>query len=333
MKHCLQYYITKGFTGGDIMSSILDTIVFVFVSGVVMGIAAIIACAFQSKKREHPDEQSHEQATYIIKPTITKEFYVTERSYREVAPEYITVSPSKKCYEATYNGIGYLNYRTYCFSARFTETKRMRKREIKLFDDCDVSKKIQLLGYTDPISYEPVSPEVASENQLSYMSSLIDETSCVVKVPLDKLCRADASGLIYYMTEGGHTPSADIIEYASELHIEMSFCYPDWLVFEKIYNNLSQADKIAFFIFCVYRDTYKPSCENPNKSPCHNLFMDFSNEYSKDERFLKSWKTYYTNGHQIVHFGETTDDYYRVPGGSKRTLAYKTASDFLSSQF
>ena len=97
----------------------------------------------------------------------------------------------------------------------------------------------------------------------------------------------------------------DIIEYATELHIRASYCFPDWLIFGNIFENLSAKEKIAFFIFCVFRDKYKPTCENPNHSPYKNLFTSFADLYCENKKFLDSFHNHYYNGHNLVRFGKT----------------------------
>lgn len=305
------------------MTFIFNMLILAVISGVVIGVIISIC----NKKN---DTSTHERESIIIKPTITTEFSVSENSFTEIAPDYIRIPHNANCHEYNKGGIGFLNYQTYSYSARYVETNRMRKRTIDVFDNCDVKSQILSQGgYTDPISYEPIIPDPATENQLSYINSLIEETSCTIEVPLDKLSSLDASGIIYYLTEGGHTPSADIVKYSGELHIKASYCFPDWLVFQNIWNKLSQKNRISFFIFCVYRDKYPSTCDDPSCSPHKNIFTSFAEQYRNNEKFLSSMQKNYVNGHDLVRFGRTVtrDSPYR--GGSKQTTAYKLAIEFL----
>lgn len=285
-----------------------------------------------SSKNENKYEELIESIN--INPIIEKELTTSYRDYHETSPRCISLPPDGRYYETSSGKIGYLNYQTYSFSAKFIQTNRMRTNKIiDLFDDCDIETEIRKLGYTDPINYEVIAPEAASEAQLEYLNDLIDETSCDLRIPKEKLCWLDASYIIDYIKDGGHIPSIDIINYATELHIKLSYCAPDWIIYTKIFESLTSIeDKIAFFIFCVYRDQYKPDCENPNKSAHKELFYSFAELYKSDTSFLKSFTQYYAykDGIRLVHFGENQLIKYNIHGGSKRTMAYKTAITYLA---
>lgn len=292
---------------------------------------ALVIIHILTKKGNRTEDISKQSSAIIIRPTITVD-RVREVSTKEIAPDFIDIPLNKNYYETVSGGIGYLNHRTYQFTAKFIETNHMRTREIReVFEDCDIKAKIYSMGYTDPISFEPVAPESATERQMEYIQGLVEDTSCIIRVPLSTLSKADASGIIYYLTKGGHTPSGDIMDYATKLHIPLSYLCPDWLVFTRIFETLSLREKIAFFIFCVHRDKYKPSCDRPDNSPYREIYYSFADRYIEDARFLKSFKDYYHDGHQLVRFGFTTSEEYPVRGGSKQTIAYKAAIGFLDN--
>lgn len=253
---------------------------------------------------------------------------------RYIVPECIKVALAPNYYEATSNEIGFLNYRTYEFNARFIETNRLRTRQIETFEPENILEEISSLGYyKDSITYKLVLPKPATERQLQYIDILIEKTSCDVEIPLDKLSVQDATGVIKYLLAGGQTPSKDIMEYATELHIHASYCSPDWLIFEKIFYALPDKERIAFFIFCVFRDKYKPKCENPNRSPYKNLFASFADLYCENKRFLDSFQKNYQDKEDLdlTFFGSITTEEFSVSGSSKRTLAYRTAMEYLEN--
>lgn len=330
------------------IQSIFEMLPLIIVISVIIGIICIINNI--SKKREiknlqeqksrknplsHTNIKSQVPDTMTLKVTSECTLSVIETNY---APDSVNLPDNATCYESTSGNIGFLNYRKYAFSAKYIETNRMRKRyKDGIFNDNDLKKEITSLlsqGYCEPITYEPVPPETATESQLDYINSLSKETGCKINIPLNKLSKADASGIITYMTDGGHTPSKEIIEYASELEIQLSYCFPDWLIYKRIYETLSTLkDKIFFFIFCVHRDEYDAIYENPNQSPSKELYLSFAEKYSTDPRFIESFQKYHntTNGHNLVRFGETITADYPKMGGNRRTLAYKTAIQFLKN--
>ncbi len=252
---------------------------------------------------------------------------------RYIVPECIKVALAPNYYEATSNEIGFLNYRTYSFNARFIETNRLRTRQIETFEPENILEEISSLGYyKDSITYKLILPEPATEKQLQYIKSLMEKTSYTVEIPVDKLSKTDASGVIDYLLAGGQTPSKDIMEYATELHIRASYCSPDWLIFEKIFYALPDKERIAFFIFCVFRDKYKPACENPNRSPHKGLFTSFADLYCENKRFLDSLEKNYLNNENLdlTYFGKITDEFWG-DRDNRQTLAYKTAIAYLEN--
>lgn len=305
------------------MGFVLNMLIFAIIFGVILGIVSFVSD--NRKKTSYTPE--HE--SIVIKPTITKEFYVTEASYKEIAPKYIRLPYNADFHSFNDGGIGFLNFQTYSYSAKYVETNRMRKRKIEVFDDQDIKSQILTQGYTEPITYELTMPDPATERQIDYIKSLINETSCKIEIPLDKLSALDASGIIYYLTEGGHTPSKEIIQYLGKQHIKASYCYPDWLAFQNIWDNISEKDKIAFFIFCVYRDEYSAITENYDYSSHINIFKSFATQYEKNEKFVSSMNKHYHDGHDLVRFGKTVSKDNPWNGGSKQTMAYREAIDFL----
>ena len=324
---------------GYVMEAILSIFVIAIVTVIIWSVVSSSSNNSSHKRNNNFPSSNKNRPTKStsnlpeLKLTITKEFYAEEVDYSKIAPRSILVPNGIKGTEHPNDCIDFLNYKVYSYSAKFIETNRMRKRTITIWDDNDdIRQKIYSLGYTDPISYELANPRKITERQKDYVKSLVNQTGCTLPVAIDRLAFGDTSGIIYYLTEGGHTPNINMIKYLNTLHIEASYLYPDWLVFEIIWNSISPNNKIAFFAYCVWRDINNPLNDTLQlNDSMYNVFNAFSDKYIEDDKFTRSLTNNYNDGHKLVHFGTTITSEFPISGGSKQTYAYQTTKAYLSN--
>lgn len=222
-----------------------------------------------------------------------------------------------------------MNCDLYNFSGKFSETKRMRKNHtIHIFENENVKDAIIRLGYEEPIEFEKIDFKRPSEAQADYLYDLAHGV-----VP-DNVSFDDASALISRYVEHDRIANPHLFRYATEMHIPVSYYCGKKQLYNLIFGGLELRDQIAFFVFCVYRDAYDSrgshQIANLNNSPYKHFFYEFANCNKDNSSFIKSMHKY--AGQELRFFGEHTFNGYVTTGGSKNTIAYKTAKEFLKTR-
>lgn len=223
-----------------------------------------------------------------------------------------------------------LNYSNYIFSGKFSKTGKMRtKRRICVFEGDDTLSAIKSPGYEEPISYTREIPSSPSEAQLNYLYDLATERGETVP---EYLSFTDASALISRYVDRDSIPNPALFQYATEMHIGVSYFTGKRNLYDIVFAQLSPIDKYAFFIFCVYRNFNHSMTGNLNRCNYRELFYNFAHMVEQDSKFQKSINDNYY-GSDLRFFGSkySKELGYSLTGGSKRTYAYKTARDFLQN--
>lgn len=298
-----------------------------------LGFIALVAFATYFFYKSYKFRLAYTDACNIYQQQTNK---TPVRSYyvKNVIPFNITQQtlPSKTQY-IEYNQIyrhetscNNLNCDEYIFSGKYVETNRIRtKKHIIVFPDQNVKEEIIRLGYTDPIEYSLEESCPASEKQLAYLKDLTKNS-----VP-SHLSLKDASALISRITEHDHIPNPQLLEFATQMHIEVSFFIGKKRLYNTIFSNLPTIDRIAFFVFCVYRSLSKDfSVSNLNHSVHKRLFYEFADLRKDDTSFLRSMNNY--TGAELRFFGTKTINGLIITGGSKNTIAYTQAKQFLNEK-
>lgn len=225
--------------------------------------------------------------------------------------------PVKKTGHPSHN----MNCERYVFSAKFTQTGRIRsKKEVIIFEGDDVSESIKKMGYEEPINIISTGWDKPSEAQISYLRNvklLNQETG---------LCSVDASCLLSSYETGIGVAPQGLYQYATKHRIVTSYYAPENYLYENIWSSLDGCEKIAFFIFCIYRDRMLYKDANLDRFPQKNSIYESACELEKDDRFIKSMEKYAAT--DLMVFGESKTvggTVYYVCGGSKNTIAYKAA--------
>lgn len=218
-----------------------------------------------------------------------------------------------------------MNYQLYQCKALYSRTNRKRTVKFEVFNEDDV--KIQLLrdGFCEPFDIKRIPFPRATDAQINNIKTYI------TKIPPDDICLYDASAMISCSCENDSVPHPDLIQYATEMKLKFSYYIGKKALYNLIFNSLDMEDKIAFFVFCIYRFTTDDRRGNLNKSPYKNLFYDFSSENLSNEQFIKSMNRY--TGSELRYFGKLTIGNIETWGGSTNTIAYKNVIVFLKKHF
>jgi hypothetical protein len=204
--------------------------------------------------------------------------------------------------------------------ALFAQTNRMRTVNIVGRSISDVYRTLKKEGFVEPFTVEELffSP---SEAQLKYAKDLN------ITVP-QSASSDDVSALISKRVDGDSDPNPDLVDYASGKGFVFSNYIGKKTLYNLIFYQLPLEDKIAFFVFSVYRWLSDDRGGNLDKHKHREVFYEFAKKHVSDEKFTNSMLNY--SGEDIRFFGTLKwsdgDEHF---GGSTSTIAYKTCVDFL----
>lgn len=221
-----------------------------------------------------------------------------------------------------------LNYKRYEGKGLFPGTGRIRTiKGIDAFDEGEVRKVLSSKGLIEPYEIKVVPFEPATDPQIEYASNL------KIKVSPD-MTKKDLTYLIDKTIEHDEDPKPGLIQFATEKKIKLSDCIGKRALYNLIWNNLDERDKIAFFAFSIYRWLSNDREANLNSSPHKDSFYKFAYEKINDTRFVTSMQNY--RGEDLRFFGkQNIKDFYQnteVIGGSEQTIAYKETTEFLRNE-
>lgn len=217
-----------------------------------------------------------------------------------------------------------MNCDLYLFTAKYLKTNRIHTNHtIQIFDSNDIENAIIKLGYEAPIEYERIEFEQPTDRQIDYLKDLTNDN-----IP-QNLSKEDASALIDRFVEKDRIPNPDLFSYAKQMNIPVSYYCGKKRLYNTIFENLPLRDAIAFFAFCVYKEEFNSyDIANLNFSPHKKLFYDYSDFVCDNESIVKSLYRY--RGQDLRYFGTRIYNGHEIHGGSKNTIAYKNAKQYLS---
>ena len=216
-----------------------------------------------------------------------------------------------------------LNLNVYVGRAKFKETNRMRKVMCYGASKWDAIANLRKLGFTDPIEITFTMPDKPTDDQLEVCQDYD------IPVPPDA-CKQDVSALIAKRFGDKSPPSEGLKEFATNHQIVFSSYIGKKLLYDKVFKGLDIEDKIAFFIFCVYRYLSDDRRSNLDTHPYRNIFYDFAREKAGSKRYINSLIKY--EGRDLRFFGTLTFDEYPPrshQGGRTDLLAYRDAKQYL----
>ena len=218
-----------------------------------------------------------------------------------------------------------MNYQLYQCKALYSQTNRKRTVNLEAFNEADAAEQLRQGGFCEPFDIKRMPFPEATEKQIDNIKTYITKN-----IP-DDICQYDASAMISRSCENDSVPHPDLLQYATEMKIHLSYYIGKRDLYDLIFNSLNIKDKTAFFVFCVYRFATDDRQANLNNSPHKNLFYEFATENISNEQFIKSMNKY--EGHELRYFGKLTVNNIESTGGSSNTIAYKNAIEFLKKHF
>lgn len=210
----------------------------------------------------------------------------------------------------------------------YSETNRKRTREYHASNESTAKIKALSDGFTESILITKIDFPSPTLNQLETMRNHNQE------IPMDA-CKHDISAIISCTIDNDSIPNPDLINYATSKDILFSNYIGKKALYNLIWNMLNDIDKIAFFLFCIYRYNSNEREGNLEKSPHKATIYSMSNTLKEDPAFLKSMNKY--TGDSLRFFGNlkiTKNGYTETyAGGSTNTLAYNRAVELLHGAF
>ena len=205
----------------------------------------------------------------------------------------------------------------YIYKGRYLKTGRMRTLKFTFNSAGDAFRKInsekenfESLEYVDSY-YLP-----ATQNQLDYATSL------GIKLP-ENPTFMDATYAISKKLDHEQSPNPELLDFIKNRRLACTNYFGKKACYNYIFNNLKGIDKIAFFVFSVYRYYSNDRIGNMDKSPHVKDFYLIALNLSNSQKLVKSLDDNYT-GEDLRFFGTLEgyngDVHY---GGSKHTAIFK----------
>lgn len=204
----------------------------------------------------------------------------------------------------------------YKIRGRSCETKRLRTIRKVALDSADRDKIISFSGLYDVQTFETIEKELPTEAQINYATDLGIALS-------DKYSKNDLSCLISRMT--GDTDRDDMIpvelnlaKLAAEHNVYLSEFSGEKRALNCLWSQLSEDEKILFFIFCVHQNILNDCNYNLRHTPYLDLYECFVRDYRDDQQLLRSLSNYVGSDLSL----------HKEP--NRQRNAYKIASEYLT---
>ena len=228
-----------------------------------------------------------------------------------------------------------LNYTIY----RFTASERdagYGSVYFEIMDGVDPNEYIKAKGFELPYELEkvdfppPTTEEVLRHIQIYGMNPPFNAVGEDVRALIDRYTSNNGVGGC-----DAQSPNPELIEYATKKEIKFSYYIGKKALYKLIFDSLENRDKIAFYIFSVYRDMLhrsgKEASANPLKSEHYPIFLEFADSKIGDTDFLSELSK--IEGHTLRYFSKYRLESGRViSGGDTECNCYREALDFLKKR-
>ncbi len=221
-----------------------------------------------------------------------------------------------------------MNYQIYECHGFYPPTNRNRKRVIEAFGINHCKAQLFEMGLVEPIEIQQLPFEPPTEKQIEVVKKQLPGLSTV------KACKYDYMAIISGLADNDRKyANPELLEYATDHHVKLSYYTGARAAYDQIYMGLEERERVAFFIFCVYRYNSSDQCENLDKCSLATEIRKMADELIENTSFMKSLKNGY-EGSDLKYFGDHVGKTGRVyEGGSKNTIAYKTVRDKLKARY
>lgn len=252
---------------------------------------------------------------------ISYQSYVSSRPVRTKNTHAKIISESKT-YPIVHNNFGFnhnMNCHYYQASAKYSKTNRKRTVKHEAFSPEEMKQYMLDSGFLEPIEIQEIDFPPATEAQLSAMHKHNEY--------YENICKEDASAIISKNIENDSNPNPELLEYATEKKIVLSYYIGKKALYDDIFFRLGDIDKIAFFAFCMYRFYSNDRNSNLNKSPHKDLFYKYAERMKDNTSFIKSMCKH--TGRDLRFWGDITVRGITYSGTSRNTIAHKETYAYL----
>lgn len=205
--------------------------------------------------------------------------------------------------------------------ARYIPTNRVRSNvEIWARSESELSEKLNSLGY-EPAINTTIVANPPSEAQINYAKSL----GINILPEMDKM---DLSALISRKVEfDSYSPNQGLMDFADNHDIIFSNYIGKKALYNLIFEQLTDLDKAAFFVFSVYRYLSDNRESNLDISPVRDICYNCATQIVNDKKLQTSLNRY--SGENIRFFGTLHVNGNIYEGGSVKTQVYQYVKDYL----
>jgi hypothetical protein len=218
-----------------------------------------------------------------------------------------------------------LNYKTYKVTGKNPKTGRKKTVTIDVPNNVEPHTYIMSeVDIDEPLTLTEVPITPPTERQIAYARDI------GLSIPYGA-CKEDVSDLLDRYSERDSDPNPGLLEFASGRQLMFSNCIGKKALYNLVFYSLETVDQIAFFCFCVYRYVSDDRHANLDTSPYRDIFYAFANAHANDTKLIRSIEKY--EGSQLRYFGKINTERGEYEGGSINTLAYKSAAEYLRTQF
>lgn len=244
------------------------------------------------------------------------------KSTKISTPQNKAVPPTYEVFHRNKDGFcDNMNYKIYQCKGLFGKTNRKRTLKIEAFSEAEAKEQLKQGGFIEPFEIERIKFPEVTDNQRSVLGN----------ISLEDICQFDASAILSKQYDKDTNPNPELISYATECGIKFSYYIGKKALYDLIFNTVDLREKIAFFVFCIYRYTTDDRQGNLHNSLYKDYFYIFAEKNMANDNFIKSMNKY--NGHDLRFFGKLTVNNTQISGGSTNTNAYKTVIAYLKQQF
>ncbi|WP_302812268.1 hypothetical protein [Phascolarctobacterium faecium] len=214
-----------------------------------------------------------------------------------------------------------LNRTLFKIKAKYKPTNRIRTIKVWARSENEINDKLVTMDY-EPADTIEILPQPPSDKQIDLAKSL----GYVISPEMTAM---DLQAIISQkLDRDSAPPKAGLMEFADEKDIVFSNYTGKKAMYNLVFAKLSEIDKLAFFIFCVYRHLSNDRESNLNKSPYKNFFYEFAADALSDRKMVSSLINNYS-GEDMRFFGTIRTGNSEYYGGSTKTTIFKSAKQYL----
>ena len=162
-----------------------------------------------------------------------------------------------------------MNYKIYEIKGKHSETKRTRTLKINAVTEEDAKRQALESDLESIESITVIDFEAPTQKQIDYAKSL------GINIRQD-YTQKDVSALISKRVDNDDEHTKELFQFATDHKVYVSKYIGETALYGAIFHSLPNLDKIAFFLFAVYRDLTGDKCSNLDNHPHRQKFYEFA---------------------------------------------------------